>query len=80
MFRKQVLENQFDRTWGEVNITQPVKFKFLVILITFIVFTVLVFLFSSDYHKKQHVQGYLSPSTGVVKSYSPDLLFYILGC
>jgi len=75
MFRKQVLENQFDKIWGEVNIVQPVKFKFLAVLISFIVFTVIVFLFSSDYHKKQHVQGYLSPSTGVVKSYSPNLVY-----
>ena len=42
---------------------------------TSIVITVLIFLFSSDYHKKQAVQGYLSPSVGVIKTYAPGLVY-----
>ena len=47
----------------------------MVVLISSIVFTVLIFLFSSEYHKKQYVEGFLSPSTGVVKSYAPSLVY-----
>lgn len=75
MFRRQVLENQFDKIWGEVNLTQPVKYTLLAILIAALVVTALLVLFTSDYHKKQHVQGYLAPSTGVVKSFSPDSVY-----
>jgi membrane fusion protein len=75
MFRKQAVDNQFDKIWGEVNLTQALKYKVLVAAVTFMVITVLVFLFSADYHRKQRVQGYLTPSAGIIKAYAPEMVY-----
>jgi membrane fusion protein len=75
LFRKQALEHQFNRIWGEVNLTQAVSYKILTGLIVALVATALGFLFSQDYHQKQSVSGYLVPSEGVITLYAPSTMY-----
>ncbi|CCN81361.1 putative Type I secretion protein [Vibrio nigripulchritudo SFn27] len=71
LFRKEAVNNQHDKLWGEVSISQPISYKiFTWLLISMVVLSV-TYLFLSDYHKKQRVRGFLLPTEGVIKTYAP---------
>ncbi|MCG7498025.1 HlyD family secretion protein [Vibrio sp. Of7-15] len=71
IFRKEAVENQYNKLWGEVTLSQPLSYKVFSGLLIFIVISCFIFILNADYQKKQKVKGYLLPSKGVIKTYAP---------
>ncbi|WP_018690680.1 HlyD family efflux transporter periplasmic adaptor subunit [Algicola sagamiensis] len=72
LFRKEALEQSYQRLWGNVTISQPLSYKVLSACTMMAVVIMGIFLFTSDFHRKERVRGYLVPSEGVIKLYSPE--------
>ena len=70
LFRKEALDHQRARLWGDVIIVQPTSFH--VIAFVFLVIFVFagVFLASQSYARKETVQGFLAPSGGLANIYA----------
>lgn len=70
LFRKEALDHQRARLWGDVIIVQPTSFQ--VIAFAFLVIFVFagVFLASQSYARKETVQGFLAPSGGLANIYA----------
>ena len=75
LFRKQAQDNQYDKLLGEVSISQPLSYK--VMIYTFVIFVSIgiSFLCFAKYNQKQTVTGYLLPTKGVIKNYSPGSVY-----
>jgi len=70
MFRKEVVEAQHQRLFGQVTLTQPPSL-YLISFTVFITFIAIVlYLTQAHYSRKESVKGYLLPAKGVVKVYS----------
>lgn len=74
LFRKQALEAQYDKTWGEVNISQPMKYTVLTIVVSTFVILTITFISLAEFNKREQVSGYLTPSKGLFNLYSPGHL------
>ena len=70
LFRKEALDHQRARLWGDVIIVQPTSFH--VIAVVFLVVFVFagVFLASQSYARKETIQGFLAPSGGLANIYA----------
>jgi len=69
LFRKEAVEEQSTRLFGEVSLAQPLSVKLTTILILVFVVTLLGFLLSASYTRKETVQGFLRPDKGLIKAY-----------
>jgi membrane fusion protein len=69
LFRKQATEFQNNRLHGEILITPKASQLSITVIILFFVATILVWLISSTYAKKESVTGWLEPKQGIVKIY-----------
>lgn len=67
LFRKEVLLNQIERTFGTTLVTTTKTNKFLVIIILLLTFLFIIFVLSSKYTKKERVSGFVYPDKGLVK-------------
>ena len=74
LFRKQAIEKQHNKLWGQVNLSQPISYSVLTFVFIAIVGTALVFLFTADYHRKEQVHGLILPEGGVIQLFSPSRL------
>ena len=74
LFRKQVIQQQYDSLWGSVVLSQPPSYRVLSIGFVTLVFTVSIFLFTADYRQKEQVKGVILPNKGVVELRSPATL------
>lgn len=70
LFRKEVLEQQQERLWGEVIITQPVSMKLVTAAVVMIVIMLIAYLTWGTYTRKERVQGYLVPQDGLVQVFA----------
>ena len=71
LFRRQALEQQGERLWGELVISQPVSHLLLTLFLTLVITLTLVYLCLNQYSRKQAVQGFLAPDKGLVSVVAP---------
>ena len=66
LFRKEVVDHQRERLWGEVIVAQPLSTHFLTLCLMATLVVAGCFLYWGTYSRKQTVTGYLLPDKGVV--------------
>jgi len=72
LFRPEALDfQQHQRQWGEVVLLQPLSLKVMAWFITAVTVLALVFLFMAQYARKETVRGYLTPTAGTAKIFTP---------
>jgi membrane fusion protein len=72
LFRPEALDfQQHQRQWGEVVLLQPLSLKVMAWFITAVTVFALVFLFMAQYARKETVRGYLTPTAGTAKIFTP---------
>ncbi|WP_288740489.1 efflux RND transporter periplasmic adaptor subunit [uncultured Rheinheimera sp.] len=67
LFRVKAVQAQQQRLEGKVSVVQPVSSSVLCFCLILIVSSLLLFLHQANFSRKETVQGYLKPSTGVVR-------------
>ena len=72
LFRKEALEHQHNRLYGEVRLDTPVSSRVLTGLLSLLFFGLVCFLIFGEYTRKQTVFGWLTPDKGMVRIASPD--------
>ena len=70
LFRKEAIDSQRERLWGEVILIQPFSFYIITAAATSLVIIVAVFLSFGTYARRENVSGYLLPDKGMVKVYA----------
>lgn len=73
LFRKQAIEHKKDRLLGDVIIIQPISTYFICIILVLLLLMFVGYVSWGKYSRKQTVNGYLSPTQGVIKIYSPQM-------
>lgn len=71
LFRQEAVQHQRNRLWGDVILTQPLSTKLVTLAIGSALVMLITFLITGDYTRKERVQGYLVPESGLVEVY-PD--------
>ncbi len=71
LFRQQAIDEQKDRLYGDVILTQPFSFYLITSGIFLIVVCVILMLVYGTYARRETVIGYLVPDKGLVKIYAP---------
>jgi membrane fusion protein len=71
LFRQEVGQFLRDRQWGGVVLLQPLSISALAWGMVVGVGLIIGFLFAAQYARKETVTGYLAPTAGVVKIFSP---------
>lgn len=69
LFRKEAVEEQSTRLYGEVSLAQPLPVRLTTALILVFVVILLSFLLNASYTRKETVQGFLRPDKGLIKAY-----------
>ncbi|MBK7352303.1 MAG: HlyD family efflux transporter periplasmic adaptor subunit [Nitrosomonas sp.] len=72
-FRSEALAHQRDALNGEVLIARSPTIRLLVWVALLFTVVLLGLAFGGEYTRKAHVVGYLSPTTGMIRIYSPQL-------
>jgi membrane fusion protein len=70
LFRKQAVEKQQDRLLGDVLVIPPLSYSIITITLILFVTAAMVLLVNGSYARKETVQGFLVPNTGVLKVYA----------
>ncbi|MEE9356683.1 MAG: HlyD family efflux transporter periplasmic adaptor subunit [Methylococcaceae bacterium] len=70
LFRQEALDNQRERLWGEVILTQPLSFYLITGAVTVVVIFIAAFLLYGTYARRENVSGYLVPDKGIIKIYA----------
>ena len=71
LFRKEVIENQRERLWGDLIISQPLSYYVLSAVAILFAILLITLLFMGSYVRKESVKGYLAPDLFLVKVYAP---------
>ncbi|MFT7689215.1 MAG: membrane fusion protein [Candidatus Azotimanducaceae bacterium] len=69
LFRKEAIEEQSTRLFGEVSLAQPLSVKLTTGIILAFTFVLICFLLSASYTRKETVRGFLRPDKGLIKAY-----------
>ena len=72
MFRHEAIAHQQDRLLGGVLVGKSSRHRLLVALSMFAALAIVVFGLWGQYTRKEHVVGYLAPSTGLIKLFTPQ--------
>ncbi|MDO6581032.1 HlyD family efflux transporter periplasmic adaptor subunit [Photobacterium sp. 2_MG-2023] len=75
MFRREAVNHQYNKLWGDVTLSQPLSHRAFFFLLVSIFLSGMFFIFNAEYKKKQTVSGYLLPNKGVIKTYSPGSVY-----
>jgi membrane fusion protein len=70
LFRKEAISHQNERLTGAITLAQPISIKLTVFILVSVAITIITFLFSAEYSRKETVRGFLMPNKGVIKSYA----------
>ncbi len=70
LFRKEAVETQRERLWGEVILVQPFSFYLVTMAVCMVVLVISLFLIFGTYAHRASVTGYLEPDQGLVKVYA----------
>ncbi|MDV2077785.1 HlyD family secretion protein [Marinobacter xestospongiae] len=71
LFREEAINHQRNRLWGDVILTQPLSTKLVTVAATIVVVLLISFIIFGTYSRKERVQGYLVPESGLIEIY-PD--------
>ncbi len=72
LFRKQAVDHQRERLYGDLILAQPISYSILLIFIVCIVVLALSFLLTNQYTKREKVPGIVVPQHGMVPVFSPQ--------
>jgi len=72
LFRQEVVDHKRERLWGNVIVIQPLSFTVLSLIITLIVGLIISLLLWGNYARRETVNGYLAPNTGLSKVYAKN--------
>ncbi|MBX3678733.1 MAG: HlyD family efflux transporter periplasmic adaptor subunit [Rhodocyclaceae bacterium] len=72
LFRVEALEAQNDTSHGDVLIAPRPGVRFLVACACAIAAALIIFAWWGQYTRKEHVSGYLAPTLGMIKVYTPQ--------
>lgn len=70
LFRKEALEGQKHRLHGAVLVLPSIKLSIIAMVLTIWVVALLIWLFQSEYARKETVQGWLEPEDGVIRIFA----------
>ena len=70
LFRKEVVSHQSERLTGAITLAQPLSIKLTVLILVSVAVSIIAFLFSAEYSRKETVRGFLMPNKGVIKSFA----------
>jgi len=70
LFRKEAIEYQRGRLWGEVVLIQPMRYFIITAVVCVMLIVVGLFLYSQNYSRKESVIGYLVPDAGIAKIFA----------
>ncbi len=70
LFRKEAVEHQRARLWGDVILVQPISYLIIAGVVAMIMIAAVIFLTSQNYVRKESVRGYLVPDAGVVRVFA----------
>ncbi|WP_016954678.1 HlyD family efflux transporter periplasmic adaptor subunit [Catenovulum agarivorans] len=70
LFRKEALENQFDKLHGDVVIVPKASVVTTIVILVLWVVLVGVWLYSANYARKETVSGWIEPSGGVLRVFA----------
>lgn len=73
LFRKQAIEHQSARLYGEITLAPPMSTWIVTGLISIIVGGIIITMLVGDYARKETVSGWLRPNKGLVRVVSPQL-------
>jgi membrane fusion protein len=71
-FRQQAIAAQCNTLYGETSIAQGPRTGLLVCVAVLVVIALLAFAAWGQYTRKEHVLGYLAPTSGLIKVYTPQ--------
>jgi len=71
LFRHEAIDQQKDRLYGEVVISQPRSFYLITFGTLLVVFIIVLLLVYGTYARRETVVGYIVPDKGLVKIYAP---------
>lgn len=72
LFRTEALSHQQNRLYGDVLIARSPTVSLLVWIAALFAIVIVGFAYWGEYTRKEHVVGYLSPTQGMIKIYSPQ--------
>ena len=67
LFRKEALENQGQKLYGDVIIAAPLSHMVIAGLLALIITGLIVFVTLGEYARKERVFGYLTPDSGLIR-------------
>ncbi|MGB0938741.1 MAG: HlyD family efflux transporter periplasmic adaptor subunit [Colwellia sp.] len=70
LFRKEAVSHQGNRLAGTISLAQPLSIKLTVTCLVVIAISIVIFLFTAEYSRKETVRGFLMPNKGVIKSFA----------
>jgi membrane fusion protein len=70
LYRKEAVSHQGNRLAGSISLVQPLSIKLTVIGLVVIATSIVLFLFTAEYSRKETVRGFLMPNKGVIKSFA----------
>ncbi|WP_236613522.1 biotin/lipoyl-binding protein [Pseudoalteromonas sp. SM9913] len=70
LFRKEAIAQQSERLTGAITLIQPLSIKLTVLILACVAVTVITFLFTAEYSRKETVRGFLMPNKGVIQSFA----------
>jgi len=70
LFRKEAVSHQSERLTGAITLAQPLSIKLTVLILVSVAISIITFLFSAEYSRKETVRGFLMPNKGVIKSFA----------
>jgi len=73
LFRSEALVHQQDRSYGDVLIARSPTIRFLVSITVLFAIAVVCFAYWGQYNRKEQVAGYLMPTHGMIRLFSPQI-------
>lgn len=67
LFRKEALENQGQKIYGDVILAAPLSHMTIAGLLALIIVGLLIFVTNGEYARKERVFGYLTPDSGLIR-------------
>ena len=72
LFRREALEARHAALQGGVLVASPPTLRLLVVSALAIALALVAYVFWGQYTRKEHVSGYLAPTRGLIKIYTPQ--------
>ena len=67
LFRKEVLDKQGQKLFGDVVLASPISHKAMTALLAVIIAGLITFAIAGEYSRKERITGYLTPDQGLIR-------------